>query len=219
MPSRSSAAARISLAHLRSSRAQTKGYLFEHRASNRDRLRSARTRVLGARRRALPRAVTRYWAEMHPEPFARGSGTSCATTGSCWSDSRTSTSTGSATRPSRLPTRRFGPLPAGGRSLRGKLWRDQLREWDETFKPASIATHKELQSVDPDALSDEELVAYLTRCRNHHVEMIYQHMRHTGAAIVPMGDFLAHVGDWTACRRPSSSASCGGRRPFPRGVR
>ena len=49
----------------------------------------------------------------------------------------------------------------GGRSLRRKLWRDQLREWDETFKPASIATHKELQSVDPDALSDEELVAYL----------------------------------------------------------
>ena len=58
-----------------------------------------------------------------------------------------------------------------------------------------------------------------TRCRNHHVEMIYQHMRHTGAAIVPMGDFLAHVGDWTACRRPSSSASCGGGARFRRGVR
>jgi pyruvate,water dikinase len=79
----------------------------------------------------------------------------------------------------------------------GTLWRDQLRDWDETFKPASIATHRELQSVDPDALSDEELIAYLDRCRAHHAEMIYQHMRHTGAAMVPIGDFLAHVGDWT----------------------
>ena len=35
-----------------------------------------------------------------------------------------------------------------------KLWREQLRDWDETFKPASIRTHRELQSVDPDELSD-----------------------------------------------------------------
>jgi len=81
--------------------------------------------------------------------------------------------------------------------FQGKLWRDQLREWDSTFKPASIATHRELQSVDADALSDEELAVYLTRCRDHHSEMIYQHMRHTGAAMVSIGDFLAHVGDWT----------------------
>ena len=78
-----------------------------------------------------------------------------------------------------------------------KLWRDQLREWDETFKPMSIRTHLELQAVDPDELSDEQLAAYLTRCRDHHAEMIYQHMRHTGAAMVAIGDFLVHVGDWT----------------------
>src|SRR5947209_7678603 len=27
--------------------------------------------------------------------------------------------------------------------------------------------------------------------------MIYQHMRFTASAVVPTGDFLAHVGDWT----------------------
>jgi pyruvate,water dikinase len=81
--------------------------------------------------------------------------------------------------------------------FRGKLWREQLHEWDETFKPASIKTHRELQSIDPDVLSDDDLVAYLTRCRDHHIEMIYQHMRFTGAPSVPTGDFLAHVGDWT----------------------
>jgi pyruvate,water dikinase len=78
-----------------------------------------------------------------------------------------------------------------------KLWREQLADWDSTFKPASVQAHRELQAVDPDGLSDDELVEHLARCRDHHAEMIYQHMRHTGAAIVPLGDFLAHVGDWT----------------------
>jgi pyruvate,water dikinase len=51
--------------------------------------------------------------------------------------------------------------------------------------------------VDADGLSDADLVAYLARCRDHHAEMIYQHMRFTGAAMLPTGDLLAQVGDWT----------------------
>jgi len=77
------------------------------------------------------------------------------------------------------------------------LWRDQLREWNETFKPNSVKAHRALQSVDPEGLSDDDLAAHLTRCRDHHAEMLYQHMRFTAAAVVPTGDFLAHVGDWT----------------------
>src|SRR5262245_56409885 len=56
-----------------------------------------------------------------------------------------------------------------------KLWREQLREWDETAKPEAIAKHRELQAVDPDSLSDAELVDYLKRCRDHHSAMITQH--------------------------------------------
>jgi pyruvate,water dikinase len=78
-----------------------------------------------------------------------------------------------------------------------KLWRAQLREWDEQRKPAALALHRELQRIDPDALSDAELVAYLRRCRDHHAAMITQHMRFTAAAVLPTGDFLAHAGEWT----------------------
>jgi pyruvate,water dikinase len=78
-----------------------------------------------------------------------------------------------------------------------KYWREQLRDWNETFKPASLKAHRDLQSVDPEGLSDDGLAAHLTRCRDHHAEMLYQHMRFTAAAVVPTGDFLAHVGDWT----------------------
>src|SRR5260221_14759100 len=57
--------------------------------------------------------------------------------------------------------------------------------------------HRKLQAVEPMALSDADLVAYLTRCRDHHAAMIAQHMRFTAGAVLPTGDFLAHVGDWT----------------------
>src|SRR5439155_14276516 len=78
-----------------------------------------------------------------------------------------------------------------------KLWREQIRDWDEKCKPSAIATHRQLQAVDPDILSHAELAAYLTRCRDHHSAMITQHMSFTAGALLPTGDFLAHVGDWT----------------------
>jgi pyruvate,water dikinase len=79
----------------------------------------------------------------------------------------------------------------------GKLWREQLSEWDTQSKPAAIAAHRAIQAVDPNTLSDAELAAYLRRCRDHHAAMITQHMRFTAGAVLPVGDFLAQVGDWT----------------------
>jgi len=34
------------------------------------------------------------------------------------------------------------------RPFKRKFWREQLRDWNETFKPTSIRAHRELQSVD-----------------------------------------------------------------------
>jgi phosphohistidine swiveling domain-containing protein len=147
----------------------------------------------------FPRPVTRYWSEMHPEPFKRGFHELTAFYGMLIDTLDYRYLNGFAYKTvvpvpdSEVPAR----FQRAEEAVEGKLWREQLREWDETFKPTSVATHRELQSVDPDALSDEELVAYLARCRDHHIEMIYQHMRHTGAAMLPTGDFLAHAGDWT----------------------
>jgi rifampicin phosphotransferase len=147
----------------------------------------------------FPRPATRYWTEMHPEPFKRGFRELTAFYGMLLDTIDYRYVEGFAYKQmvpvaeSEIPAR----FQRAEEAIQGKLWREQLREWDETFKPRSIAKHRELQAVDLDALSDEELVAHLTRCRDHHIEMIYQHMRHTGAAVLPTGDFLAHVGDWT----------------------
>jgi pyruvate,water dikinase len=146
-----------------------------------------------------PRPITRYWAEMHPEPFVRGFSEFTRRYGMLLDTMRPAYVNGfaySQTVPvsDEEAPRRFARAEEVWEQ---KPWREQLRDWDETFKPESVRKHRELQAVDPDALSDAELVAYVGRCADHHAEMIYQHMRFTGAAVLPTGDFLAHVVEWT----------------------
>ena len=146
-----------------------------------------------------PRPITRYWAEMHPEPFVRGFSEFTRRYGMLLDTMRPAYVNGfaySQTVPvsDEEAPRRFARAEEVWEQ---KPWREQLRDWDEIFKPESVRKHRELQAVDPDALSDAELVAYVGRCADHHAEMIYQHMRFTGAAVLPTGDFLAHVVEWT----------------------
>jgi pyruvate,water dikinase len=147
----------------------------------------------------FPRPVTRYWEEMHPEAFKRGVRDFTSFYGMLMDTLDYAYINGFAylsvlpVAPEEVPKR----FARAEELFEHKLWREQLRAWDETIKPASIATHRELQAIDPDGLSDEALAAYLDRCREHHIAMVSQHMRHTAAAIVPTGDFLAHVSDWT----------------------
>jgi pyruvate,water dikinase len=143
--------------------------------------------------------MTRYWCEMHEEPFVRGFSEFTRYYGMLLDTMRHAYINGFAyhcavpVSPEEVPNR----IQRTAEVWAGKLWRDQLRDWDTNCKPTSIRVHRELQSVDPDALSDAELVDYLSRCRANHVEMIYQHMRFTGAAVIPVGDLLAHVVEWT----------------------
>ena len=147
----------------------------------------------------FPRPVTRYFAEFHPAPFRRGFQELTRFYGMPIGGLEYHYIHGFAYSTMAPPPE--DEIPARFQRAQEvweqKVWREQLREWDETFKPASIGKHRELQAVDPDALSDEDLVAHLTRCRDHHADMIFQHMRFTAAPSVPTGDFLAHVGDWT----------------------
>lgn len=147
----------------------------------------------------FPRPATRYWSEMHPEALKRGFKDFTSYYGMLLDSLDYEYLNGYAyTSP-----RPVAPEQAPERFQRAeevwakKLWRAQLREWDEKFKPESIRKHHQLQAVDPTGLSDEGLVDYLETCHEHHREMIYQHMRHTGAAMVTIGDLLAHASDWT----------------------
>ena len=167
-----------------------------------------------------PRPVTRYWAEMHPEPFRRGTHEFMAYYGMLLESLEAQYVNGFAYHamhpaPEDEIPQRFARAEE---VWERKVWREQLREWDETFKPAAIKIDRELQSVDGAALSDDELVAYLTRCRDHHSNMIFQHMRFTGSAMLPVGDLLAHVEQWTDVARADLLAMLRGAAPVSAGA-
>jgi pyruvate,water dikinase len=168
----------------------------------------------------FPRPMTRYFQEMHPAAFKRGTNDFARFYGMLIDGLQIGYVNGFGYNQV-LPAPE-ADIPERCRRAEQvfahKLWREQLREWDEERKPASIATHRELQAIDPDALSDTELIAYLRRCRDHHAAMITQHMRFTASAVVPTGDFLAHAGEWTGLApselldlmRGSAEVSAGG---------
>jgi phosphohistidine swiveling domain-containing protein len=168
----------------------------------------------------FPRPVTRYWTEMHPEPFRRGTREFMAYYGTVIESLEMQYVNGfayTAMRPApedEIPQR----FARAEQVWERKVWREQLREWDDTAKPAAVRTHRELQSVDVDALSDDGLVRYLTRCRDHHSQMVYQHMRFSGSAMLPVGDLLAHLGSWTGVARANALAMMRGAAPVSAGA-
>ena len=174
----------------------------------------------------FPRPATRYWAETHPEAIKRGTNDFARFYGMLLDGMEMAYPNGFAYSTMRPAPEADFPqrFQRAEEVFQKKLWREQLREWDETVKPASIAEHRDIQSVDPDALSDEQLIDYLTRCRDHHAAMMAQHMRYTAGAMIPTGDFLAHVGDWTGLppaellglMRGSASVSAGGSAELER---
>ncbi len=147
----------------------------------------------------FPRPVTAYWAEMHPGPFSLGYGDMMAFYGAPIQTRVTTYVNGFSygqTQP--VPPESFPDrVQRAAEVFAGKLWREQAQEWHEVRKPASVRAHHEIQAIDPDELSDEELVAYLRRCHDHHAAMIRQHMAFTGTAVMPPGDFLVHAREWT----------------------
>ena len=88
-------------------------------------------------------------------------------------------------------------IARSAQAIQDKLWREDLRQWDEVDKPAAIATHRAIQAVDVERLSDEELAQHLVVCERHEADSAYLHHKYTIAASLPVGDFLAGATAWT----------------------
>ncbi len=83
------------------------------------------------------------------------------------------------------------------KAIENKLWREDLKRWDEEDKPTAIAKHRTVQAVDVESLTDEELGQHLVRCAEHVADSIYLHHKYTVPACLPVGDFLAAATAWT----------------------
>jgi len=79
----------------------------------------------------------------------------------------------------------------------GKIWRGDLRRWDDEAKPRSNQRHLELGSVYLAALSNEELADHVDACLAQWKEMSHQHAYFSVSAMLPLGDFLNQVSAWS----------------------
>lgn len=145
-----------------------------------------------------PRPISHYWMDTHPSAFQAGTAKMMRYYGLLLDRLEMQYPNGFAymakypAPESEIPER----FARAGEALATKAWREQLREWDEESKPTAIVAHREIQSIDPDVLSDDELAAHLVRCRDHHRRMIIQHMRYTASAVLPVGDLMVHIMQW-----------------------
>jgi rifampicin phosphotransferase len=78
-----------------------------------------------------------------------------------------------------------------------KFWREDVRRWDNEWKPAITRENSELQSVDVRALADAQLITHVERCFDTVRRSVTLHHSLNSTAMLPTGDFLAHVHDWT----------------------
>ena len=99
-----------------------------------------------------------------------------------------------------------------------RLWRDDLELWDREVKPDSIRRNRSLQSVRVADLSDAELAGHLEDSRDNLEEMVYRHHKFNMAAILPVGDLVASVAEWTGRPHGEILSLLRGASPVTRGV-
>lgn len=99
-----------------------------------------------------------------------------------------------------------------------KLWREQLREWDEQVKPRLTQAHQWLLGVELASLSDEALASHLKACAEMLDHAIYTHHRFDGCPIVPLGGYLVSASEWTGLPLHELLAPFQGASPISAGA-
>ena len=166
----------------------------------------------------LPNAVTPILQEIYPRAFSTGFGEAMAPFGLLLDRVVQAFVNGFPyvqPQPFDLPGPEGSPTPEfiGAEITRrtalataafdNRIWRDAMRNWEETVKPSSIERHGALASIDLPSMSDEELRVHVHECVEHASDMWNQHHRFNCMTMVPVGDFLLHAAKWTN-RDPSS---------------
>ncbi|MDI1444311.1 PEP-utilizing enzyme [Polyangium sp. 6x1] len=104
------------------------------------------------------------------------------------------------------------------RAFESKLWRTDLGHWDRVDKPRAIEKHLAIQAIDPATLDLGALREHVKRTRSHMAEMIALHHQYNFTVMLPTGDYLAHVREWTGVSSGEALALLRGTSPLARGI-
>ncbi len=105
-------------------------------------------------------------------------------------------------------------LELAAKAFETKLWRQDLDEWDNEAKPASIAHHRALGDVDLGSLDDKQLADHVRQVADNVAEMVYQHHRFNMAALLPVGDFSLQASGMTGRPPTGMLAALDGYSPI-----
>lgn len=106
-----------------------------------------------------------------------------------------------------------------GEVFHQKVWREDLRLWDDDVKPTLAAEAKALLAEDLESATNAQLAAHMRRAAAFLDSAVYFHHRFNVTVMVPLGDFLVQAGEWTGLSatellhpmRGLSPVSAGGR--------
>ncbi len=87
-----------------------------------------------------------------------------------------------------------------------KAWREDVIKWDTASKPRILARNAELYAVDPSKLDNSALIRHLVDVEERMADALFHHHSLNLCALVPPGDFLVHMTEWTVIK---SSELCG----------
>jgi phosphohistidine swiveling domain-containing protein len=186
------------------------------------------------------RPATRYVASLAGEPISRGFGEGTKRYGLLLDTMRLrfvndfcyakfvpvgapENASGPPPRPIFLLLTRLHPeirrrIAAAPEVISRKLWRDDMRIWDEEFKPDSIARNGRLQNTDVAALGDTQFIAYLEEIKANLAEMFYRHHKFTVGSSFPVGYFISRVQEWTGLPSGEVLSVLKGAAPISRGI-
>jgi phosphohistidine swiveling domain-containing protein len=106
----------------------------------------------------------------------------------------------------------------GPKAIDSKLWREDLKRWDEEVKPDSIRRNQQIQAVNLEALSTGELGDHLIDCFENLKEMWYRHHVFTVSSVFPTGMYLDSVCAWTGISEGEALGLLKGSSPISLGV-
>jgi len=106
----------------------------------------------------------------------------------------------------------------GKKAIENKLWREDLRRWDEEVKPDSIRRNQKLQSVSPESLNTGELIQHLIDCYQNLIEMWYRHHIFTIPSLIPTGLYLGKACEWTGVSPGEALELLKGSSPVSAGI-
>jgi len=109
-------------------------------------------------------------------------------------------------------------LRNGKEAIENKLWREDLKRWDEEVKPDSIRRNLELQAVNPESLDNEGLIQHMTDCYQNVAEMLYRHHIFTIPSLIPVGLYVGNVCQWSGTSPGEVLNLLKGSSPVSRGL-